>query len=49
MDCINIYLLKDGPNMGCKSLDIHEEAKKFVFQRWFNARDKKLKVNVFIA
>ncbi|KAL8549419.1 hypothetical protein ACS0TY_008307 [Phlomoides rotata] len=24
LECINTYLLKDGPNLGCKSLEIHE-------------------------
>ncbi|KAK4479331.1 hypothetical protein RD792_014843 [Penstemon davidsonii] len=43
LECINTYLLKDGPNLGCKSLEIHEAVKQFVFRFWFATHDRSLK------
>ncbi|KAK4437221.1 Serine/threonine-protein kinase ATM [Sesamum alatum] len=43
VECINVYLSKDGPNLGCKSLEIHEAVQQFVFRCWFATHDRSLK------
>ncbi|XP_047965261.1 serine/threonine-protein kinase ATM [Salvia hispanica] len=43
IECLNMYLLKDGPNLGCKSLEIHEAVQQFVFRCWFATHDRSLK------
>ncbi|XP_017218492.1 serine/threonine-protein kinase ATM [Daucus carota subsp. sativus] len=39
IDCINTYLLKDGPNLGCQSLEIHHAVQPFIFQCWSTIHD----------
>ncbi|EYU41245.1 hypothetical protein MIMGU_mgv1a023070mg, partial [Erythranthe guttata] len=43
VECITIYLLKDGPDLGCKPLEIHEAVQQFVFRCWFTTHDRSLK------
>ncbi|XP_073145738.1 serine/threonine-protein kinase ATM isoform X3 [Henckelia pumila] len=43
VECINTYLLKDGPNLGGKSLEIHQAVNSFVFRYWFATHDRSLK------
>ncbi|OMO81447.1 hypothetical protein CCACVL1_12416, partial [Corchorus capsularis] len=43
IECINTYLLKDGPNLSCESLEIHEAVQQFVFRCWLTTHDKGLK------
>ncbi|PHU23761.1 hypothetical protein BC332_08868 [Capsicum chinense] len=43
IECINTYLLKDGPNLGSKSLEIHDALQHFVFRCWMTTRDRGLK------
>ncbi|XP_055826815.1 serine/threonine-protein kinase ATM isoform X2 [Solanum dulcamara] len=43
IECINIYLLKDGPNLGSKSLEIHDALQHFVFRCWMTTHDRGLK------
>ncbi|KAL7154394.1 hypothetical protein ABFS83_04G230500 [Erythranthe nasuta] len=43
VECISIYLLKDGPDLGCKPLEIHEAVQQFVFRCWFTTHDRSLK------
>ncbi|XP_073048595.1 serine/threonine-protein kinase ATM isoform X20 [Primulina eburnea] len=43
VECINTYLLKDGPNLGGKSLEIHQAVNHFVFRYWFATHDRSLK------
>ncbi|KAL2492688.1 ataxia-telangiectasia mutated [Abeliophyllum distichum] len=43
IECINTYLIKDGPNLGCKSLEIHEAVQQFVFRCWITTHDRSLK------
>ncbi|XP_022845090.1 serine/threonine-protein kinase ATM isoform X2 [Olea europaea var. sylvestris] len=43
IECINIYLMKDGPNLGCKSLEMHEAVQQFVFRCWITTHDRSLK------
>ncbi|XP_075505013.1 serine/threonine-protein kinase ATM isoform X6 [Primulina tabacum] len=43
VECINTYLLKDGPNLGGKSLEIHQAVNHFVFRYWFATHDRCLK------
>ncbi|XP_051142572.1 serine/threonine-protein kinase ATM isoform X2 [Andrographis paniculata] len=43
IECINTYLLKDGPNLGSKSLELHEAVHRFVFRCWFATHDRTLK------
>ncbi|KAL3628823.1 hypothetical protein CASFOL_027869 [Castilleja foliolosa] len=43
VECLNTYLSKDGPNLGCQSLEIHEAVQKFVFRCWFATHDRSLK------
>ncbi|XP_021718930.1 serine/threonine-protein kinase ATM-like isoform X2 [Chenopodium quinoa] len=42
IECLNSYLLKDGPNLGRQSLDVHKSVKRFVFDNWHIA-DRDLK------
>lgn len=44
MDCVNTYLLKDGPNLGCQSLEIHDSMQHFVYRCWLTTHDRGLKV-----
>ncbi|KAM7475527.1 hypothetical protein LguiB_022770 [Lonicera macranthoides] len=43
IECINTYLVKDGPNLGCQSLEIHDAAQQFVFRCWIMTHDRGLK------
>ncbi|KAB2013879.1 hypothetical protein ES319_D09G187000v1 [Gossypium barbadense] len=43
IECINTYLLKDGPNLSCQSLEIHNAVQQFVFRCWLMTHDKGLK------
>lgn len=43
IECINTYLLKDGPNLGSQSLEIHNAVKQFVFRCWLTTHDRSLK------
>lgn len=47
IECLNSFLLKDGPNLGRQSLDIHKSVKRFVFDNWHIA-DRDLKVSNLI-
>ncbi|KAL9227455.1 hypothetical protein vseg_003141 [Gypsophila vaccaria] len=39
IECLNAYLLKDGPNLGGESLRIHNSVKTFVFSNWHQCPD----------
>ncbi|XP_050221682.1 serine/threonine-protein kinase ATM isoform X2 [Mercurialis annua] len=43
IECVNTYLLKDGPNLGCQSLEIHSAVRHFVFRCWLSTHDRGLK------
>ncbi|KAI8543048.1 hypothetical protein RHMOL_Rhmol08G0188500 [Rhododendron molle] len=43
IECVNTYLLKDGPNLGCQSLEIHDAVKQFAFRCWTTTHDRGLK------
>ncbi|KAJ0047583.1 hypothetical protein Pint_15443 [Pistacia integerrima] len=43
MECVNTYLLKDGPNLGCQSLEIHDAMQHFVYRCWLTTHDRGLK------
>ncbi|XP_060670261.1 serine/threonine-protein kinase ATM [Ziziphus jujuba] len=43
IECINIYLLKDGPNLGSQSMEIHKAVQQFVFRCWLTTHDRALK------
>ncbi|XP_024013824.1 serine/threonine-protein kinase ATM [Eutrema salsugineum] len=43
IECVNSFLLKDGPNIGSLSLEIHNAAQQFVFRFWLTTHDKNLK------
>ncbi|KAH7658743.1 Non-specific serine/threonine protein kinase protein [Dioscorea alata] len=47
MDCVNTYLLKDGPNLGCRAKDIHAALQGFLCSFWLTTHDRGLK-NSFI-
>lgn len=47
IECINTYLLKDGLNLSCQSLEIHNAVQQFVFHCWLMTHDKGLKVNTY--
>ncbi|XP_073279759.1 serine/threonine-protein kinase ATM-like isoform X2 [Primulina huaijiensis] len=42
VECINTYLLEDRPNIGGKSLEIHQAVNHFVFRYWFATHDQSL-------
>ncbi|XP_043813489.1 serine/threonine-protein kinase ATM isoform X5 [Manihot esculenta] len=43
IECINTYLLKDGSNLVCQSLKIHNSVQQFVFHHWLSTHDRGLK------
>ncbi|GMY24943.1 serine/threonine-protein kinase ATM isoform X1 [Fagus crenata] len=43
IECVNTFLLKDGPNLGCQSLEIHNAVQQFVFRCWLTTHDRALK------
>lgn len=43
IECINTFLLKDGPNLGCQSLEIHNAVHQFVFRCWLTTHDQAFK------
>ncbi|XP_010663180.1 serine/threonine-protein kinase ATM isoform X4 [Vitis vinifera] len=43
IECINIFLLKDGPNLGCQCLEIHNAVQQFVLRSWLTSHDRGLK------
>ncbi|KAH0892896.1 hypothetical protein HID58_055325, partial [Brassica napus] len=43
IECVNSFLLKDGPNIGSLSLEIHNAVQQFVFRCWLTTHDKNLK------
>ncbi|KAM7277000.1 hypothetical protein ACFE04_018866 [Oxalis oulophora] len=47
LECINTYLIKDGPNLGSKTVEIHNALQQFVFRSWLTTHDRGLK-DVFI-
>ena len=46
MECINTFLLKDGPNLGYKSVKIHNAVQEFIFRCWLATHDQALKILV---
>ncbi|OQU86537.1 serine/threonine-protein kinase ATM isoform X2 [Sorghum bicolor] len=48
MECINTFLLKDGPNLGYKSVKIHNSVQEFIFRCWLATHDQALK-SLFIT
>uniref|UniRef100_A0A0E0JD53 Serine/threonine-protein kinase ATM n=1 Tax=Oryza punctata TaxID=4537 RepID=A0A0E0JD53_ORYPU len=48
LECVNTFLLKDGPNLGCKSVDIHNAVQDFMFHSWPVTHDRALK-SLFIT
>ncbi|KAM0937519.1 putative non-specific serine/threonine protein kinase [Dioscorea sansibarensis] len=47
VDCVNTYLFKDGPNLGCRAIDIHAALRGVLFCFWLTTHDRGLK-NSFI-
>ncbi|KAK7350621.1 hypothetical protein VNO77_09440 [Canavalia gladiata] len=43
VECINTYLLNDGPNLGFQLLEIHNAMHHFVFRCWLTTHDRVLK------
>ncbi|KAG7021450.1 Serine/threonine-protein kinase ATM, partial [Cucurbita argyrosperma subsp. argyrosperma] len=43
IECVNTYLLKDGPNLGSNLLEIHNSVQQFVFRCWMVTHDRALK------
>ncbi|KAK6920710.1 Telomere-length maintenance and DNA damage repair [Dillenia turbinata] len=43
LECINTFLLNDGPNLDCQSLEIHKALPQFVFRCWLTSHDRSLK------
>lgn len=48
MECINTYLLKDGPNLGCQAMEIHSAVQEFMFHCWLTTHDRGMKVPEYI-
>lgn len=44
LECVNTYLLRDGPNLGSLSMAIHESLQQFVLRFWLATHDPGLKV-----
>lgn len=45
---LNIFLLKDGVNLGDLLIDVHSSIKGFILRTWKVTRDRELKVLFFI-
>lgn len=45
VECINTYLLNDGPNLGFQLFEIHNAMQQFVFCSWLTTHDRVLKVS----
>ncbi|XP_019058626.1 PREDICTED: serine/threonine-protein kinase ATM isoform X2 [Tarenaya hassleriana] len=43
IECVNTFLLRDGPNLGPLSLELHNVVRQFVFRCWLATHDKSLK------
>ncbi|KAJ4974544.1 hypothetical protein NE237_007718 [Protea cynaroides] len=43
IECINTYLSKDGPNLGCQSKEIHSAVQEFLLHSWLTTHDRGLK------
>ncbi|XP_057442948.1 serine/threonine-protein kinase ATM [Lotus japonicus] len=43
IECINTYLLNDGPNLGFQLLEIHNAIEQFLFRCWLTTHDRVLK------
>ncbi|KAE9608512.1 putative non-specific serine/threonine protein kinase [Lupinus albus] len=43
IECINTYLLNDGPNLGHQLMEIHNAMQQFVFCYWLTTHDRLLK------
>ncbi|GMH31457.1 hypothetical protein Nepgr_033300 [Nepenthes gracilis] len=43
MECLNTYLLEDGPNLGYMSLEVHSSVRHFLFRSWLTTHDRSLK------
>ncbi|XP_021895131.1 serine/threonine-protein kinase ATM-like, partial [Carica papaya] len=43
IESVNIFLLKDGPNLGSQSLELHNAMQQFVLQCWLTTHDRGLK------
>ncbi|KAL1338012.1 hypothetical protein AAHE18_10G180200 [Arachis hypogaea] len=48
VECINTYLLNDGPNLGCQLLEIHNAIQQFVFRCWLTTHDRVLKDSLIL-
>lgn len=48
IECINTYLLKDGPNLGRQSLEIHYAVQQFVFHCWSTVQDRGVKDSLIL-
>ncbi|XP_044341757.1 serine/threonine-protein kinase ATM isoform X1 [Triticum aestivum] len=48
MECVNTFLLMDGPNLGDKSVEIHKAVQDFILRSWLMTRDLRLK-SLFIT
>ncbi|XP_058091812.1 serine/threonine-protein kinase ATM isoform X2 [Magnolia sinica] len=43
IECINMFLIKDGPNLGSQSMEIHSAMQGFMFRCWLTTHDRGLK------
>ncbi|OIV96965.1 hypothetical protein TanjilG_00547 [Lupinus angustifolius] len=48
IECINTYLLNDGPNLGHQLLEIHNAMQQFVFCYWLTTHDRLLKDSLML-
>ncbi|XP_045816356.1 serine/threonine-protein kinase ATM isoform X4 [Trifolium pratense] len=48
VECINTYLLNDGPNLGFQLLEIHNAMQEFMFQCWLTTHDRVLKDSLMV-
>ncbi|RWW50988.1 hypothetical protein BHE74_00042697 [Ensete ventricosum] len=47
MECLNTYLLRDGPNLGNQAVEIHFSVQDIMFRCWFTTHDQGLKLAIF--
>ncbi|KAJ1384477.1 Serine/threonine-protein kinase ATM [Sesbania bispinosa] len=48
VECINTYLLNDGPNLGFQLSEIHNAIQQFLFRCWLTTHDRVLKDSLML-
>lgn len=47
LECVNMFLIQDGPNLGSEAQKIHYALQDFISCIWFTTRDRSFKVLLY--